>query len=112
MSEVQNDSSQPTGQQPDQSLLPPAGTESTSAPMPYWAPPPPAPARPVDNNLWHRLAAGVVLAAVIAAAAGAGLGWSLARTINSHTPTAQTITTPSTTQPQTNPEAPLQPANP
>jgi S1-C subfamily serine protease len=112
MSEVPKDPSEPTGQQADQSLLPPAGAESSSAPLPYWAPPPAAPARPVDNSLWHRVAAGVVLAAVIAAAAGAGLGWSLARTINSHTPTAQTITTPSTTQPQTNPEAPLQPANP
>src|SRR6202171_3741705 len=116
MSEVQNDSSQPTGQQPDQSLLPPAGTESTSAPMPYWAPPPPAPARPVDNNLWHRLAAGVVLAAVIAAAAGAGLGWSLARTINSHNPVAAvtqpSTSQPATTQPPANSEAPIQPANP
>lgn len=111
MSEVQNEPSQPTGQQPDPGLLPPASTEPSSAPAPYWAPPPPAPARPVDNSLWHRLAAGVVLAAVIAAAAGAGLGWSLARTINSHNPTA-TITQPITTQPQTNPEAPIQPASP
>src|ERR1700694_2131468 len=113
MSEVQKDPSEPTGQQADQSLLPPAGAESPSAPLPYWAPPPAAPPAPVDTSPWHRVAAGVVLAAVIAAAAGAGLGWSLARTINSHTPTAQTITTPSATQPQiTNPEAPLQPANP
>jgi S1-C subfamily serine protease len=84
--------------------------------MPYWAPPPPAPPRPVDNSLWHRLAAGVVLAAVIATVAGAGVGWSLARTINSHNPAAavtQPITSqPITTQPQTTPETPLQPANP
>jgi S1-C subfamily serine protease len=111
MSEMQEQPSQPAGQQPDPSLLPPAGAEPMSAPSPYWAPPPPAPPRPVDNSLWHRLAAAVVLAAVIAAAAGAGLGWSLARTINSHNPTA-TITQPTTTQPQTNPEAPIQPANP
>ena len=75
--------------------------------MPYWAPPPPAPPRPVDNSLWHRLAAGVVLAAVIATVAGAGVGWSLARTINSHNPTAAVthpITSqPITTQPQTTP---------
>jgi S1-C subfamily serine protease len=112
MSEVQKEPSEPTGQQAEQSLLPPASPESVNAPLPYWASPPAAPARPVDNSLWHRIAAGVVLAAVIAAAAGAGLGWSLARTINSHTSVAQTITTPSITQPQTNPEAPLQPANP
>jgi S1-C subfamily serine protease len=112
MSEMQNEPGEPTGQEANPSLLPPAGTDSMSAPLPYWAPPPAAPARPVDNSLWHRLAAGIVLAAVVAAAAGAGIGWSLARTINSHSGTAQTITTPSITQPQTNPESPLQPANP
>jgi S1-C subfamily serine protease len=112
MSEVQKEPSEPTGQQAEQSLLPPTGTESPSASMPYWAPPPPAPARPVANSLWHRIAAAVVLAVVIAAAAGAGVGWSLARTINSHTGTAQTVTTPSITQPQTNSEAPLTPADP
>jgi S1-C subfamily serine protease len=112
MSEVQNESSQPSGQQPDPSLLPPAGAEPVGAPPPYWAPPPPAAGRPVDNSLWHRIAAGVVLAAVIAAAAGAGLGWSLARTINSPNNPIAAITSPSTTQPQTNPEMPIQPANP
>jgi len=110
MSEVQ-EPSQPTGQQPDPSLLPPATAEPVSE-APYWAPPPPAPARPVNNSLWHRIAAGVVLAAVIAAAAGAGLGWSLARTINYHNNPIAAITSPSTTQPQTNPETPIQPANP
>jgi S1-C subfamily serine protease len=116
MSEEQREPSQPTGQHAEQSLLPPASHESPSAALPYWAPPPPAPARPVDYCLWLRLAAAVVLAAIIAAAAGAGVGWSLARTINSHTGTAQTITTPGTTpgttQPSTNPEAPLTPTNP
>jgi S1-C subfamily serine protease len=112
MSEMQKDPSEPVGQPSDQSLLPPAGSEPSSAPMPYWAPPPPAPPRPADNSLWHRLAAAIVLAAVIAAAAGAGVGWSLARTINSHNPVAA-ITQPNTTQPPaTNPEAPIQPANP
>jgi S1-C subfamily serine protease len=112
MSELQNESSQPSGQQPDPSLLPPAAAEPVGAPPPYWAPPPSASARPVDNSLWHRIAAGVVLAAVIAAAAGAGLGWSLARTINSHNNPIAAITSPSTTQPQTNPESPIQPTNP
>ena len=116
MSEVQKEPSEPSGLRPDQSLLPPSSTASASASMPYWAPPPPAPPRPVDNSLWHRLAAGVVLAAVIATVAGAGVGWSLARTINSHNPTAavtQPITSqPITTQPPTTPETPLQPANP
>jgi S1-C subfamily serine protease len=112
MSEMQKDPSEPVGQPSDQSLLPPPGSEPSSAPMPYWAPPPPAPPRPADNSLWHRLAAAIVLAAVIAAAAGAGVGWSLARTINSHNPVAA-ITQPNTTQPPaTNPEAPIQPANP
>src|SRR4030081_2444418 len=116
MSEVQKEPSEPSGLRPDQSLMPPSSTASGSAPMPYWAPPPPAPPRPVDNSLWHRLAAGVVLAAVIATVAGAGVGWSPARTIKSHHPPAA-VTPPSppqpiTTQPQTTPETPLQPANP
>jgi S1-C subfamily serine protease len=48
----------------------------------------------------------VVVLAVVAAATGAGLGWSIARSINSHAPTAQV------TQPSTESESPLQPANP
>jgi S1-C subfamily serine protease len=108
MSEMQRSSSDPAGPPADQSLLPPASSESLGSPVPSWAPapPPPPPAPPVDNSFWHRLAAGVVVLAVIAAAGGAGLGWSLARTINSHTPTAQV------TQPSTQSESPLQPANP
>ena len=108
MSEMQRSSTDPAGAPADQSLLPPASSESTGSPVPSWAPapPPPPPAPPADNSFWHRLAAGVVVLAVIAAAAGAGLGWSLARTINSHVPTAQVA------QPSTQSESPLQPANP
>jgi S1-C subfamily serine protease len=96
MSEMQSSSSDPAGPRADQSLLPPWGP----------APPPPPPTPPVDNSFWHRLAAGVVVLAVVAAATGAGLGWSIARSINSHAPTAQV------TQPSTESESPLQPANP
>ena len=92
MSELESSSREPVGTPPDQSLLPP---------------PPPPPAPPVNNSFWHRLVAGVVVAAVIAAAAGAGIGWSLARAINTHPSSAQTII-----QPQTNPEAPIQPNRP
>ena len=105
MSEVQSSSGDRVRQPADQSLVPPASSESLGSPVPSWAPAPP-PAPPVDNSLWHRLAAGVVVLAVIAAAAGAGIGWSLGRTINTHTPTAQV------TQPTTQSEAPLQPASP
>ena len=96
MSEIEQPSSEPVGTPPDQSLLPP----------PPPAPPAP-PAPPVGNSLWHRLAAGVVVAAVVAAAAGAGIGWSLARAINTHPSSSATIT-----QPQTNPEAPIQATRP
>jgi len=96
MSEMQSSSSDPAGPRADQSLLPPWGP----------APPPPPPTPPVDNSFWPRLAAGVVVLAVVAAATGAGLGWSIARSINSHAPTAQV------TQPSTESESPLQPANP
>ena len=45
------------------------------------APPPP-------TSVWHRLAAYVVLVAVVAAAAGIGVGYSIARSVNQQ-PTAQ-----------------------
>src|SRR6267154_5220531 len=108
MSEIQRSSNDPAGSPADQSLLPPGSSDSLGSPVPSWAPPPPPapPAPPVNNSFWHRLAAGVVVLAVIAAAAGAGLGWSLARTINSHTPTAQV------TQPSTQSESPIQPTSP
>jgi S1-C subfamily serine protease len=109
MSEVQNQPSEPAGPPPDQSLLPPAPSFGGS--VPSWAPPPPA-APPISNGIWYRIAAGAVLAAVVAAAAGAGIGWSLARTITSHTGTAQTITQPIAQQEPAQPGSPLRPVNP
>jgi S1-C subfamily serine protease len=106
MSETQNQPSEPAGPPPDQSLLPPAGAGSFGGPVPAWAPPPPA-APPVNNSLWHQIAAGVVIAAVIAAAAGAGIGWSLARTINARNGVAQTNTQPTPQQPA-EPGSPIQ----
>src|ERR1700682_1965245 len=108
MSEIERQPGEPTGPSPDQSLLPPAGSEVFGGPVPSWVPPPP-PAPPISNSLWHRIAAGVVGAAGAAAGPGAGTGWSLARAINPHTGTAQTITQPAP-QPQTQPESPLRPA--
>ena len=111
MSETQSQpSEQPEGPPPEQSLLPPAGAEPAGESVPAWAPPPPL-APPANNSVWHQIAAAVVIAAVVAAAAGAGIGWSLARTINSHSPTAQTNTQPTTEQPA-QPGSPIQPANP
>ena len=83
---------------PDHTLLPPAPTEPTGAPSAW------TPSAPVaqNNSLWHRIAAAVVLAAVVAAAAGAGIGWSLARSIDGHR----------VAQSNTQPESPLQPENP
>ncbi|HEY1419637.1 MAG TPA: trypsin-like peptidase domain-containing protein [Candidatus Dormibacteraeota bacterium] len=99
-----------------QGSLSPIQAESYG-PAAQWMPPaPPAPPAP-DNSLWHRIAAGVVLAAVIAAAAGAGVGWSLARAIDNRAPVAQSNGQPpasqgtQTAQPQ-NPESPINPANP
>lgn len=107
MSEIERHPGEPAGQPPDQSLLPPANPESLG--VPAWAPPPPS-APPAGTTLWHRLAAGVVVAAVVAGAAGAGIGWSVARAIHPPASTAQTIT-PST-QPQTDSESPIQPTTP
>jgi S1-C subfamily serine protease len=49
-------------------------------------------AAPAPNSLWHRIAAALVLAAVVAAAGGVGIGWSLARVVSSRT--AQTQSQP------------------
>jgi len=96
MSEIERPSSELAGPPPDQSLLPPPPPLS-----------PPAPAPPAANSFWHRLAAGVVVASVIAAATGAGIGWSLARALGPQVGAVPTITAP-----QTNPEAPIQPTRP
>jgi S1-C subfamily serine protease len=104
MSEIQNQPSEPSGPPPDQSLLPPAGAVPPGAPVPPWAPPPAA-----TNSIWHQIAAGVVIASVIAAAAGIGIGWSLGRTINARNGVAQ-----NNTQPSASPiaEQPAQPGSP
>ena len=105
MSEIQNQPGEhPEGPPPHQSLLPPADVMPAGAPPPAWAPPP-----PVTNSIWHQIAAAVVIAAVVAAAAGAGIGWSLARTINAHNGVAQTNTQ---TSPSPNTEQPAQPGSP
>src|SRR5438105_4902119 len=75
---------------PEQNLLPPPGTESMGPPPPWMAAPPPPP-----TSVWQRIAAFVVLIAVVAAVAGAGIGWSLARVVNNR-PVAQATTTPET----------------
>jgi len=112
MSEMQNETSEPAGPPPDQSLLPPPGAWAPGA-APAWAPPPP-PAPPAANSLWHQIAAAVVIAAVVAAAAGAGIGWSLARTINSHSGTANAnnpvVQQQPVTQQPPQPGSPIQPA--
>ncbi|HVH63682.1 MAG TPA: trypsin-like peptidase domain-containing protein [Candidatus Dormibacteraeota bacterium] len=82
---------------PEHSLLPPPQGYPAMPPPPPWGPPP----APSQGSFWSRVAAFLVLIAVVAAAAGAGIGWSLARAINA--PTAQ-----STAQP----ESPIQAITP
>src|SRR6266853_2474104 len=94
MSDIQNQPSEHPDGPPDQSLLPPAGAGFTGEPVAAWAPPP-----PVTNSVWHQIAAGVVIAAVVATAAGAGIGWSLARTIDAHNRVAQNNAQPATYEP-------------
>ena len=69
---------------PDQTLLPPS--YDATPPPPMWTPPPTT--APADS-MWNRVAAFLVLIAVVAAAGGAGIGWSLARAVNGSHPTAQ-----------------------
>jgi S1-C subfamily serine protease len=84
--------------QPEGALLPPTYSEGAGAPPP-WAPTPPA---PHSASFWNRIAAYVVLIAVVAAAAGAGIGWSLARAV---TPSHQSANA-------TTPESPINAATP
>jgi S1-C subfamily serine protease len=74
---------QPAGPAPSgdyQSLLPPPPPSQPPYPWAQAATPPP-PAPPV-NTIWNRIAAAVVLTAVVAAAIGVGIGWSLTRAID------------------------------
>lgn len=81
---------------PEQSIVP-------EAPPPIWGPPPPP---PPDQSMWNRIAAYVVLIAVVAAGAGAGIGWSLARAISSNGRPAANASQPVAQQPGA-PEAPI-----
>ena len=78
--------------------LPPAYSEGMGAPPP-WAPTPPA---PHSVSFWNRIAAYIVLIAVVAAAAGAGIGWSLARAVSPSHQSANATT----------PESPISAATP
>jgi S1-C subfamily serine protease len=102
-------SQQQTPSEPEQqpSQLPPANEQPATPPVwnsqppPAWAPqPPPPPA----HTAWSRVAAWVVLVAIVAAGAGAGIGFSLARTISGQHNVGQQVT------PTTSPLAPVSPA--
>jgi len=91
---------EPMGQ--DNALLPPVSA-APSGPPSGWVPGATAAVAP-NNSIWYRIAAAVVVASVIAAAAGVGIGLTLARSLNlGHAGTAQT---------SSQPESPLQPENP
>ena len=79
-------------------LVPPAYSDFMGAPPP-WPPTPPA---AHSSSIWNRIAAYIVLIAVVAAAAGAGVGWSLARAVN---PSHQSANS-------TSPESPINAAAP
>ena len=96
---------QPQLSPPEETLQPPSGYVPMGPP-PTWAPqPPPGPA---PTSVWSRVAAYVVLIAVVAAAAGAGIGWSLARAVNTHQIAQSTTQTPSPITPTT----PITPVTP
>ena len=87
---------QPPLTPPDQPATPPPPAPMYPAPPP-WGPAPAPPAPPSSGSVWNRIAAFLVLIAVVAAAAGAGIGWSLARVVTSGHQIAQL--TPQTNQP-------------
>src|SRR6266480_5529985 len=94
---------QPQLTPPEQSLQPPSYVPM--GPPPNWMPAPP---QPPATSVWSRIAAYVVLIAVVAAAAGAGIGWSLARAVNTHQIAQSTTQTPSPITP-TSPITPVTP---
>jgi len=96
---------QPQLTPPEDTLQPPSGY-APMGPPPNWMPQPPP--QPPATSVWSRIAAYVVLVAVVAAAAGAGIGWSLARAINTHQVAQSTTQTPSPVTPTT----PITPVTP
>ena len=88
---------QPAQPQQEPSLLPPAPTYPPPDAPGAWTPPP---ATPPSDSVWNRVAAFLVLIAVVAAAGGAGIGWSLARVVTGNHPVAQAT-------PSTLPESPI-----
>ena len=93
--------SQQMPSQPEQpSLLPPTQPDQP----PAWAPMQPPPSPP--HTVWSRVAAWIVLVAIVAAGAGAGIGFTLARAINS----ANNNNVAQQTTPTTSPLAPVSPA--
>jgi len=88
---------QPAQPQQEPSLLPPAPTYQPLDAPSAWTPPP---ATPPSDSVWNRVAAFLVLIAVVAAAGGAGIGWSLARVVTGNHPVAQAT-------PSTLPESPI-----
>ena len=99
------DPGQPQLTPPQDTLQPPSGY-APMGPPPNWMPQ--SPAQPPATSVWSRIAAYVVLVAVVAAAAGAGIGWSLARAINTHQVAQSTTQTPSPITPTT----PITPVTP
>jgi S1-C subfamily serine protease len=82
---------------PSEPMQPSALPPEPAAIPPAWAPAiPPEP--PTPPSIWSRIAAYVVLIAIVAAAAGAGIGFSLARVVNNQTnqPVAQQTHSPIT----------------
>src|SRR3989442_8611226 len=63
---------------------------------------------PPPTSVWSRIGAYGVLIAVVAAAAGAGIGWSLARAVNTHQIAQSTPQSPSPITPTT----PITPVTP
>ena len=88
---------QPTLTPPDQTLLPPSTSEAPATSSAWMPAPPPSP-----SSVWSRIAAYIVLIAVVAAVGGAGIGWSIARAVNNR-PVAQATASP---------EAPIQQVTP
>ena len=87
----------------EQWMVPPPAPSEPPA-YQQWTPPPHgAYGPPPSNSFWHRLAAGLVVAAVVATAAGVGIGFNLARAIEGRQ-VAQNNTLPQSSGQAINPQ--------
>jgi len=78
MSQIQPEDPAQSGLTPPEQAPQAPPTPETMGPPPAWMPMPP----PAPTSVWHKIGAYLVLIAIVAAAAGVGIGFTIVRAIN------------------------------